>query len=183
MSEGGSVVMGTGRLNPFTRGHKALVEKLKEAAQEFKARPILFIIDGEKTSLDKRKNPLTGDQRSQLVRRLYPDLDVDVVSSPFEALEVLDLQGLKPKAWVVGSDRAKGYQRLIISENLDCKMEILDRHSGQAPGISATGARNAALENNMEEFARHMPPELSSDELATIAGMIREVNHGRREQE
>lgn len=171
------VALVVGRLNPPTKGHNVLVRQLKETALRLGARPVLYIVDGEKSGLDKAKNPLTGEQRVQIARKLFPGITVDVVSSAYEALEVLDLQGLTPMAWVAGSDRASNYRKLVASEKLDCEVLEVDREAGEADGISATAARRAALDGNMEEFAHHMP-ELSSADLADIAQMIREVNNG-----
>lgn len=172
------VALMVGRLNPPTRGHGVLISKLKETASRLGARPILYIVDGEKSSKDKAKNPLTADQRLVVARKLFPGITVDVVSSAYEALEVLDLQGLTPKAWIAGSDRASNYRKLVASENLDCEVFEVDREAGEADGVSATAARQAALDGNMIEFAHHMP-DLSPDELADIARMIREATNGR----
>ena len=163
-----------GRMNPPTRGHSVLVKKLKETSMRLGVRPILYIVDGEKSSKDKKKNPLTAEQRMAIVRKLFPDVTVDVVASAYEALEVLDLQGYKVKAWIAGSDRASNYRKLASSEKLDCEVFEVDREAGEADGISATAARQAALDGNMDEFAHHMP-ELSHDDLADIAKLIREA--------
>jgi nicotinamide mononucleotide adenylyltransferase len=166
-----------GRLNPPTRGHGVLIRQLKETAERLGARPILYIVDGEKSGKDKSKNPLSADQRLAIAKKLFPGVTVDVVSSAFEALEVLDVQGFKLKAWIAGSDRASNYRKLVASEKLDCEVLEVDREAGEADGVSATAARQAALDGNMAEFAHHMP-DLSPTDLADIAQMIREANNG-----
>jgi len=168
-----------GRMNPPTRGHGILISRLRETASRLGARPILYIVDGEKSSKDRVKNPLTAEQRLAIIRKLFPGIMVDVVASAYEALEVLDLQGLKPRAWIAGSDRASNYRKLIASEKLDCEVFEVDREAGEADGVSATAARQAALEGNMVEFANHMP-ELSNSDLADIARMIREASNGEQ---
>lgn len=177
MSGSNEVVFAAGRLNPPTKGHGELVRQVKEAAERLGAKAILYIVDGEKSGQDKKKNPLSGNQRLALARQLFPDVTVDVVSSAYEVLEVLDLQGLKPKVWVAGSDRASNYRKLLSSENLDCEVLEVDREAGEADGVSATAARAAALSGDMEEFAHHMP-NLNTEDLADIANMIREANNG-----
>jgi len=173
------VALLVGRMNPPTRAHTLLVSKLKEAALRLGVRPILYLTDGEKSSKDKRKNPLSAEQRLVIARKLFPGVTIDVVASAYEALEVLELQGYKAKVWVAGSDRASNYRKLVSSEQLECEVLEVDREAGDADGVSATAARKAALEGNMEEFARHMP-NLSPTDLADIAEMIREANHGRQ---
>ena len=172
------VVFVAGRLNPPTRGHSVLVQKLKETATRLNARPILYLVDGEKTSKDKSKNPLSAEQRLVLARKLYPGITVDVVSSAYEALEVIYLQGFEVRAWVAGSDRASNYRKLLASEKLDAEVVEVDREAGDADGVSATAARKAAIDGDMETFAHHMPDQLSPSDLADIATMIREVSNG-----
>lgn len=177
----GAVLL-VGRMNPPTRGHTVLVRKLKETALKLGARPILCLTDGEKSGKDKRKNPLSADQRLVIAKKLFPDVAVDVVSSAYEALEVLDLQGYKLVAWIAGSDRASNYRKLVASEKLECEVVEVDREAGEADGVSATAARKAALEGNMEEFSHHMP-NLSPTDLADIAEMIREATNGGHPRE
>lgn len=181
---GGSnkVVFAAGRLNPPTKGHDVLVQQVKDVAERLGARAMLYIVDGAKSGLDKSKNPLTGEQRVAIARKLFPGVTIDVVGSAYEVLEVLDLQYLEPRVWVAGSDRAANYRKLLASEQLDCEVLEVDRSAGEADGVSATAARKAALEGNMEEFAHHMPSSLSPRELAEIADMIREVTYGRTNQ-
>ena len=176
------VVFAVGRLNPPTKGHDVLVQQLVETANRLGARPMLYIVDGAKSGQDKDKNPLTGEQRMVIARQLFPGVDIDIVGSAYEALEVLDLQYLDPRAWIAGSDRAAKYRKLLAGEQLDCEVIEVDRNAGEADGVSATEARRAALEGNMEEFAHHMPARLQPNELADIANMIREVNNGRTNQ-
>lgn len=176
--EHNNVVFAVGRLNPPTRGHSVMVQKLKETAQLLNALPVLFIVDGEKSGKDKRKNPLSADQRLSLARKLYSDIKIDIVSSAFEALEVLYVQGLHPCAWVAGSDRASNYRRLLESEGLTGEIVEIDRDAGDADGVSATAARQAALEGNLEEFSHHMPSDLNRRDLEDLARSIREVISG-----
>lgn len=171
------VALVVGRLNPPTRGHGVLIRQLKETAERLGARPVLYIVDGAKSGKDKSKNPLSADQRLAIAKKLFPGITVDVVSSAYEALEVLDVQGFKLKAWIAGSDRASNYRKLVASEQLDCEVLEVDREAGEADGVSATAARQAALDGNMVEFAHHMP-HLSPSDLADIAQMIREATNG-----
>ncbi len=173
------VALALGRLNPPTKGHDVMVRELKITAARLGVRAVLYIVDGEKTGKDKSKNPLTALQRLEIARKLFPGITIDIVSSAYEALEVLDLQGFKAKAWVAGSDRASNYRKLVASEKLDCEVVEVDREAGDADGVSATAARQAALDGDMIEFAHHMPKTLDASDLADIADMIREAIHGR----
>lgn len=177
-----NVVIAVGRLNPPTRGHEVMVQELKRTALKLNSRPMLFIVDGEKSGKDKRKNPLTGKQRFDLAKKLYSDIEIDVVNSAFEVLEVLDVQGLKLRAWIAGSDRASNYRRLLSSEKLEGEIVEVDRFAGEADGVSASAARKAALEGDLEEFAYHMPESLNEQDLRDLAERIREVQNESTEK-
>ena len=172
------VAMAVGRCNPVTRGHSVMFLKLVETAKRLGATPIFYLVDGEKSSKDKSKNPLTVEQRLKIIRKLYPELKIDVVSSAYEALEVIDLQGYKVKAWIAGSDRASNYRKLLSSEKLEAEVVEVDREAGDADGVSATKARNAALNDNIGEFANMLPEQLSTKDLTDIMVMIREATNG-----
>lgn len=171
-------VITVGRMNPPTRGHAVLVKKVIEEAKRIGARPFLFIVDGAKTSEDKIKNPLTGQQREHIVKKLFPGVTVDIVSNAYEALEVLDLQGMAPKIWVAGSDRAPKYRKLLLSEKLDGEVVEVDREAGEADGVSATAARQAALANDWETFQIMMPRDADPELLVKIMKEIREATYG-----
>jgi nicotinamide mononucleotide adenylyltransferase len=179
MTGSNEVAIMAGRLNPPTKGHAVLGQKLIAEAKAKGIKPLIFIVDGEKSGQDKTKNPLTGMERLELVQKLFPGIKVDVVSSAYEVLEVLDLQGLKPSIWVAGSDRASNYRKLVGSEQLSCEIVEVDREAGDADGVSATAARKAALEGDMVELAHHMPDSMSPSDLADIAKRIRDATDTR----
>lgn len=172
-------IIGVGRLNPPTRGHAVLVRKMEELAKIHGAIPILYIVDGEKSSKDRNRNPLTGQQRLVIARKFFPGIKVDLVANAYEVLEILDLQGLKPKVWVAGSDRASKYRKLLESENITGEVFEIDREAGEADGVSATAAREAALKGDMIEFSHQMPVDADPQDLADIVQMIREVSNAR----
>lgn len=169
-------VITVGRMNPPTRGHAVLVKKVIDEARRIGARPILFIVDGEKSGKDKSKNPLTGSQRELLAKKLFPGIKVDVVSSAYQVIDVLDLQGLEPAVWVAGSDRAPNYRKLLASEGLAGEVVEVDREAGEADGVSATAARQAALAGDIEAFTSLMPSGVGLDILANVMKQIREAS-------
>ena len=170
-----SVVFTLGRLNPITRGHSVLVKLVENEAKKIGALPMIFIVDGEKSSKDKSKNPLTGAQREYIAKKLFPVIKVDIVSNAYEALEVLYVQGLIPAVWVAGSDRAPKYRKMLLGENPNGVVVEVNRESGEADGVSATAARQAALENDWKTFLSLMPKEADTDFLAMVMKEIREA--------
>jgi citrate lyase synthetase len=172
-------VIAVGRMNPPTRGHAVLVKRVKEEAKRLNARPILFIVDGEKSGQDKAKNPLTGEQREAYAKRLFPGVQVDVVSSAYQVLDVLYVQGYEPAVWIAGSDRSRNYQRMLEGASLTGKVVEVDRDAGEADGVSATAAREAALAGDWEGFKALTPVGASDELIADMMKNIREANHAR----
>jgi citrate lyase synthetase len=174
-------VIAVGRMNPPTRGHAVLIRKVKEEAKRLKARPILFIVDGEKSGKDKAKNPLSGQQREAYAKRLFPGVQVDIVSSAYQVLDVLYVQGLEPAVWIAGSDRSRNYQKMLEGASLKGKVVEVDRDAGEADGVSATAAREAALAGDWNGFKALMPVGASDELLADIMRNIREATDARHE--
>lgn len=171
-------VITVGRMNPPTRGHAVLVRKVLEIARETGAQPILYLVDGEQTGKDKIKNPLTGAQREAYVKQMFPGIKVDVVTSAYQVIDVLEVQGMMPAIWVAGSDRASNYRKMLIGANLKGQVVEVDREAGEADGVSATAARQAALDGDMESFRALMPDSVSLEVLANVMEDIREAQHG-----
>ena len=175
-------VITVGRMNPPTRGHAVLIRKVLDEAKRLGARPILYIVDGEKSGKDKSKNPLTGSQRQAYMKKLFPGIVVDVVSSAYQVLDVLDVQGLEPTIWVAGTDRAPNYRKLLASAKLSGEVIEVDRDAGEADGVSATLARQAALAGDWDLFLSQMPVGANVDMLADVMDDIREAIHGNDSQ-
>jgi nicotinic acid mononucleotide adenylyltransferase len=168
-------VITTGRFNPVTRGHTVLIQILIDEAKRKNAKPLIFIIDAEKTGKDKNRNPLTGSQRLEILKSLYPNVTVDVVSNPVEALDVLDVQGMSPIVWIAGSDRVSDYRKLLDYVDIKtCEVLEVDRDIGEAAGVSATIAKNAVKANDLKLFKAMMPENLNNQVVADIFEKIRE---------
>jgi nicotinic acid mononucleotide adenylyltransferase len=167
-------VITTGRFNPVTKGHAVLIQNLIDDAKRKNAKPVVFIIDAEKTGKDKNRNPLTGAQRLEILKSLYPNVIVDVVSNPVEALDVLDVQGMSPITWIAGSDRVSDYRKLLDYVDIKtCEVLEVDRDIGEAAGVSATMAKNAVKANDLKLFKAMMPEQLTDQVIADIFEKIR----------
>lgn len=166
-----------GRLNPFTRGHEFLVETLQQKAKELGYRPFVFVVEGAKTSKDKAKNPLTGEQRAKFIKSLFPEITVDIVGGAYDVLDILYVQGYNLKLWIAGSDRATKYQRLLDDEGVDGCVLAVDRREGDVAHISATLAREAANKNLVREFLDMMPLRATEEKALEIMRIIQEVRN------
>lgn len=154
-----NVVIGTGRMNPPTKGHWILINELLETAHKFNVKAEFFIVDGEKSSLDKDKNPLTADQRIEILRKWFPEVRFDIVGSAFELFDVLEVQNKIPLAFIAGSDRVENYTKLVAYRELKTPVIGIDRET-VGEDISATKAREAAKAKDWNMFVSLMPSQV-----------------------
>lgn len=178
------VAFAAGRFNPPTKGHEVMIAKLEQEAQQHGVPMEVFVVEGEKSSLDKRKNPLTAEQRVAILRSWFPGVRFDIVGSAYEVLDVLAVQGKAPHVWLAGSDRARKYAGLLAREGFaEAQVVEVDRAAGEADGVSATRARNAALNSDLVEFQSMMPTHVAPSELEHIMELIKQAQgqHERKE--
>lgn len=172
-------VMTLGRMNPPTLGHEVLIKELLAEAKTQGCTPYLFIVDGVESGKDKDKNPLTGQQRVSIMRTLYPELKVDLAFDAFNAVELLDIQGMEPKKWVAGTDRAPRYRKLLVAAGFQGDVVEVDREAGEADGVTATAARQAARDGDWQTFKSLMPKRANDALLTDIMNMIQESVDGK----
>lgn len=180
-----SVVI-VGRFQPPTAGHFKLINEAKKFIRENKeldiyVKPIIVIINGEKTSKDKKVNPLTIDERMFFIEHSGKANGVEILKAKnaFDAFNQVRKIGYEPHIIGAGSDRLQGYLDLLDSRfvdnngktikhipltniktrhELDDSKESLDKikKDGQVPidQISGSLARRAAELNYFEEFVK-----------------------------
>ena len=110
-----AVVM-VGRLNPPTAAHLKVIDLMKKYARTTKGvEPVVVIVNGEKTSKDKSKNPLSVEDRIKFLNASGKANGVKILSagSAFAAFEEVRKAGFEPYAIAAGSDRAKGYKEML----------------------------------------------------------------------
>ena len=104
-----------GRLNPPTAGHYKVLDAMKAFIKNRPNlkldAPILVIVDGEQTSKDKHKNPLSAEDRVKFIEASgrANGVIVLVAASGFAAFEAVRRAGFEPIAVAAGSDRADKY--------------------------------------------------------------------------
>ena len=109
-----------GRMNPPTRGHYKVVNAMKAFIREnrdlgLEATPVVVIVAGSKSDLDKKRNPLTGDERKSFMEASGNANGVKFLIAPnaFAAFTKVREEGMEPIAVVAGDDRAPEYQRIL----------------------------------------------------------------------
>jgi hypothetical protein len=114
------VAFAIGRFNPPTEGHYRVINKLKEFIRKnpelnLEASPVIVVVTGEKSSLDKTKNPLSADDRISFMKASGRANGVIFLTAKNGsiALGIMRDNGYEPIAIGAGSDRAQGYLTLL----------------------------------------------------------------------
>lgn len=157
-----------GRFNPPTTAHGVLIQHLLSIPN---VKHFIFIIDGEKSSLNKDKNPLSGEYRRTLLSGLYPNAAIDVASSPIEVFDILEVQGYVLSDWIMGSDRIDSYRKLIEYVQYDVNLISIDRTNSPIKNVSATCARRAARCGDsilFKQYLHKMDDNIAEDVMKLI---------------
>jgi hypothetical protein len=148
-----------GRMNPPTRGHEKLIDKVKELAG-----------DGEhhvftSQTHDKKRNPLSPEQKGSYMQSSFPDTNIHSQPSPFHALTHLQDKGYKDVTVVVGADRVSEFERIGSHKDFNFDnynvVSAGERQGGEIENISASGARTAAKEKRYGDFSSMTPTLMS----------------------
>jgi len=153
-----------GRMNPPTIGHKQLLDTAKSVGGDYK----IFLSQTQ----DRKKNPLDYSTKIKFVKMMFPDHAQNIVDDAGlntvgkVASHLYDL-GYRSATIVAGSDRLDDMYKLLKDYNgvegkahgfykfdvLDSKSSG-DREDGAegVAGVSASGARSAAANNDFAEF-------------------------------
>jgi hypothetical protein len=109
-----------GRMNPPTAGHYKVIDTMKAFIRKnpdlkLSATPIVVIVEGEKTSQDKKHNPLTAEERTKFMSSSGRANGVVFITAPsaFAAFEEVRKSGYEPIAIAAGSDRIEKYIGLL----------------------------------------------------------------------
>ena len=148
-----------GRFNPPTIGHKKLYDKLATLS------PVHFVFVSR--TQDNKKNPLSKKQKIAMINAQFPDMadriiNDDSIRTIIDVMKFLETAGHKNVAMVAGSDRASAFQELLNKYNgkeynFD-NINVIsagerDPDSDSLEGVSASKAREAAVQGDFDGFA------------------------------
>jgi hypothetical protein len=109
-----------GRFSPPTKGHYAVIDQVKKFIRTNKklgleASPVVVIIGGGKSDADKKRNPLSVDERELFMKNSGNANGVlfFTATNAFAALSMLREKGFEPIAIAAGSDRLDDYVRIL----------------------------------------------------------------------
>ncbi len=153
-----------GRMNPPTIGHKQVLDTMSKQGGEIK----VFVSQSQ----DAKKNPLDYATKVKFIKAMFPEYAGDVVedsslNTVVKVASYLYDQGFNSATFVAGSDRLEDMKKLLEAYNGVegkshgyYKFEVLDfassgeREDGAegVAGVSASGARAAAANGDLEAF-------------------------------
>jgi len=148
-----------GRFNPPTLGHKKLFYKLKKVHNVF----FVFVSHTQ----DKKKNPLSWAEKVKIMDAQFPEMADYVVNDQkiktiIDVMKFLETAGHKNVIMVAGSDRVGSFQELLNKYNgkeytFDSIKVVSagerDPDSDSLEGVSASKAREAAMQGDFDGFA------------------------------
>ena len=153
-----------GRMNPPTIGHKQVLDTMKAQGGDMR----IFVSQSQ----DPKKNPLDYATKIKFIKAMFPKYANNVVedsnlNTVVKVASYLFDQGYTDATFVAGSDRLEDMKKLLTQYNgVEGKahgyynFKVLDfissgdREDGAegVAGISASGARAAAANNDFESF-------------------------------
>lgn len=168
------VVMTFGRMNPPTTGHEKLVAKVKEIAHEHSA-PHHVVLS---STQDKKKNPLTAQQKLTHAKRAFPGTNLSVATKEhptfLQHAAKLHKAGHNHLIMVAGSDRIPEYKELLSKYNgthegalfnfkkIDVKSAgHRDPDAEGTEGMSASKMREHATKGEYHHFKNGLPDHMS----------------------
>lgn len=109
-----NAIVAVGRWSPPTSGHYKVFNKMKAYIRthpELKLTPIVVVVAGDKSSLDKKKNPLTAEERIKFMEASghCNGFKFFISKNGPQGFGVCRDNGYEPLVVAAGSDRAEGY--------------------------------------------------------------------------
>jgi hypothetical protein len=175
-----------GRLNPPTRGHEMLLNKLAAAAGKNPYRIYLS------KSNDPKKNPLSYNDKIKFARKMFPKharqiIKNDKISTIMQIASELYKDGFVNVVMAVDGPRSREFDILLNKYNGTegrhgfynfksikfINVGERDDSSEGIDGVSATKQRNAAKENDFVAFSQGLPKAFSNADSKALFNAVR----------
>lgn len=160
-------IFAIGRFNPPTIGHEFLFKTMKTIAIARSLTPFLFVVEGKGTSKDRKRNPLTGQERVSLIRQMF-GFDSIIIPTAYDAFAYIG-DKINPSILLCGEDRKKAYEAMIGHSGTNCELMSLDR---DIVGHSSSEARNAAISLKFAHFRELIPTEINDESCFRLMRLI-----------
>jgi hypothetical protein len=183
-----SAVFAFGRFNPPTVGHAKLFDKVAQVGRTAD----YHVVYGSHSN-DAKKNPLDPNFKKKVLRKAFPNNNVEVSSKAMPtALHIASLlydKGYRKLTMVAGSDRYKEFKKMLDKYNGKKDrhgfyefetIEVVssgerDADSDDVTGASGTKMRMYAAKDDYESFRKYSPENLSDKDVKQIFDKVRAI--------
>ena len=170
-------VLAYGRMNPPTKGHEQVINKVHEVAKEHNAVHKVVLSHSQ----DKSKNPLPADVKVKHAQHAFPGTHIEAASKEHPTIlhhaAAMASQGVKHLHIVAGSDRVEEYHKLLHKYNGvksghgHYKFKSITVHSSGerdpdaegTSGISGTKMREHAAAGRKNKFHAALPSKMKPE--------------------
>lgn len=169
-------VLSYGRMNPPTSGHEKLIAKVHQVSKQNNASHHVVLSHSQ----DKKKNPLSPEQKVQHAKRAFPNTNITASTKESPTIlhhaAKLHASGVRHLHVVAGSDRVEAMHNLLHKYNDgkqhphgSYKFKSITVHSAGhrdpdaegTEGMSASKMRSHAAAGNRKEFHSGLPSNMS----------------------
>ena len=162
-AESETLVMTFGRFNPPTIGHQWLFQTMLKTATRERAEAYVFTSHTQ----DRKKNPLSYEEKCGLVSRLLPK-GVKMIRTSARNMaeivkEIADMKKFRKLIVIVGDDRTESFSWIDKCKEdfgftkVELKSAGARSGASKVQNASATALRTAAKEDRFDDFLEYSP--------------------------
>ena len=177
------VAVVVGRFNPPTKGHYAVINEVKKFIKRnpklgLDVSPVVVVIGGSKSDADKKRNPLSVDERLSFMKGSGKANGVTFMSAinAFAALAQCRDQGLEPIAVAAGTDRIDDYIKILNKNFLTPDGKPIEHHKihlarDEDATLTKKADKATAIDTTLDHLKQdgHIETDLVSGSLARRA--------------
>lgn len=163
-----NIVIGFGRMNPMTRGHQKLIEKVKSLSYLLNCPHEIILTH----SHDNIKNPLSLDEKLHFALRFFPEVKITTTSKEAPTIlhhldRLTHVEGYKHITLVAGSDRIKGFQDLFDHYEMPY-VSIISAGDRISDELTASKLRDAVRNGDYATFKKGTPYHLKERDIEDL---------------
>ena len=180
-------VLAYGRMNPPTKGHEQVINKVHEVAKEHNAVHKVVLSHSQ----DKSKNPLPADVKVKHAQHAFPGTNIEAASKEHPTIlhhaAAMASQGVKHLHVVAGSDRVEEYHKLlhkyngVKSSHGHYNFKSIKVHSSGerdpdaegTSGVSGTKMREHAAAGRKSKFNANLPSKMKPEHKEALYHDVR----------
>jgi cytidyltransferase-like protein len=162
-----------GRMNPFTKGHKAAINHIKSLG----LKPIIIVTH----TFNAEKNPLNVNEKIKVIKNSLKNKNIEIFATSSKdpklhtILNTLKKRGNTNIRVFLGANRIKGIGQYVLKSGYTPVQFGGNRNivGNSLAGVSGTRARMAALSGNKATFSKMMSPILSPKTVNSLMKTIK----------